>query len=195
VIVLPAAIPGLIGIFPAPVLSSDLTEDDPMHVKRPGVAVHIYEDILNNNVQTWEVHRQGFKGPTARTAERLWLDLSNPIGRFIAASWLLERGYDYVWALHHQHGAKVLRCSVMRVNAGLPPAVIVGPWWCGVRGDMAKTWALVGGKRFQWHAGKHGGENSSLEAARKSADDCLLSQGYVLTNDDGTITLPPEGPQ
>jgi len=137
------------------------------------------------------------------TFRSLCLDLSDPTGRFHARLWLLERGHD----VGSEDRAEVLAWSVLSVWRGgplMPP--VAGPWidegsgaWARYRGKAAAgcVWPKKGGwcawspsqakppQRFTM-------DDTHLGEAGKAACDArLLALGWAITNDDGSLTLPP----
>jgi len=131
----------------------------------------------------------------------LSLDLSDPTGRFHARLWLAERGHD----VGNEDRAEVLAWSVLSVWRGGKPLKGIAPAWvpqsCGWWGRVAGLleyalvgknggWATFPGRSyfpqhcpFRRDRGNTGG--------KEAADTALIADGWALTNDDGSLTLPP----
>lgn len=144
------------------------------------------------------------------TFRSLCLDTSDPTGRLHARLWLLERGHD----VGNEDRAEVLAWSVLSVwRGGGPIRLVLGPWWQqgvtwrrdGWRG-LDKVTAAVGPTNcsgIEWEiltwfpnstsrdAGHYGRGFESIEAAKAACDAAAIASRWALTNDDGTLTLPP----
>ena len=143
------------------------------------------------------------------------LDYTNSFGRHCAREWLGEQGHPTT-----EDRAEVLAWSVVSVSrGGKPIAGVAGAWvqpkngkerncWMrqrpnasddtpvlGVVEDPKPEWQEEGGwmvqplGMFSRRNVPHGDETG--EAGKAACDAALLRLGWALTNDDGTLTLPP----
>jgi hypothetical protein len=123
----------------------------------------------------------------------LVLDLSDPTGRFHCRLWLAERGHN----VGSEDRAEVLAWSVLSVwRGGKPLRGVAQKWsfsakksWWRRKASRAGFWtASVWHTKWQSMGGM--GDKTG-EAGKAAADADLLRLGWALTNDDGTLTLPP----
>ena len=140
----------------------------------------------------------------------LLLDTRNPTGRFHARLWLAERGHD----VGNEDRAEVLAWSVLSVwRGGRPIRLVLGRWWqqdstwrrdgwrgtdkvtaavgptntCGVEWEIL-TWFPNSTSR---DAGHYGRNFASIEDAKAACDAAAIASRWAITNDDGSLTLPP----
>lgn len=138
------------------------------------------------------------------------LDLTSRTGRFHAREWLAERGH-YVGS---EDRAEVLAWSVLSVwRGGAPIRLVLGRWWqqdstwrrdgwrgtdkvtaavgptntCGVEWEIL-TWFPNSTSR---DAGHYGRNFANIEDAKAACDAAAIASRWAITNDDGSLTLPP----
>jgi hypothetical protein len=121
-------------------------------------------------------------GTEAVALDNLALDLSSSIGRFVALSWLRERGHDLRKFEDSEHITEMLAWSVLSVSRG-------GKSLVGIK----RSWSSVA-HRITPHIGKDfdskGKPIPLFVPDWSSLDATELANGYALVNLDGTLTLP-----
>jgi hypothetical protein len=152
-----------------------------------------------------EVHFLGdYRAVTLQAAD-VRLDYSSSFGRHCAREWLGEQGYPT-----NEDRAEVLAWSVESVRRGgksLPGVACAwgaykayghpteGSTRCYRVSEAGSGYACVTTGRYaEWWAGtesRHLRGPETEEAGKALADAALLRLGWALTNDDGTLTLPP----
>ena len=150
------------------------------------------------------------RAPDPMPASRLSLDLADPTGRFHARLWLAERGHN----VGSEDRAEVLAWSVLSVwRGGTPIRLVLGRWWqqdstwrrdgwrgtdkvtaavgptntCGVEWEIL-TWFPNSTSR---DAGHYGRNFANIEDAKAACDAAAIASRWAITNDDGSLTLPP----
>jgi len=141
--------------------------------------------------------------------ERVSLDYSHSFGRHCAREWLAEQGHPTT-----EDRAEVLAWDVKSVRRGGGIIrLVLGYWWQqestwrrdGFRGADKVTAAVgptdkcgVEWEILTWHpnstsrdAGHYGRDFASIDAAKAACDAAALASRWALTNDDGSLTLPP----
>lgn len=149
-----------------------------------GVVVHIYEGGVTMLVGSVGGAKTGIG---EIRASRVRLDTSHHTGRFHCRLWLAEQGHD----VGGEDRADVLAWSVLSVWRGGHPLRVAGPWDGRKRRCAGEEW-VVGymDDSGWWMGGEHGPETG--EAGRAACDAAILAIGcWALTNDDGSLTLPP----
>ncbi len=106
---------------------------------------------------------------------RLSLDLSDPTGRLHARMWLGEQGQPTT-----EDRAEVLAWSVESARRG----------GGRVEGD-ASAWVADGRNRWYRYRDGYGRTYATGKAQKEAVDARFLLFRWALTNDDGSLTLPP----
>jgi len=114
------------------------------------------------------------------------LDLGTRTGRFHAREWLRERGHD----VGNEDRAEVLAWSVLSVWRGGRALPVAGAWDGSGERWVEGRWTVAHVTHAGWWVGGESGHETG-NVAKAAADSALLALGWALTNDDGTLTLPP----
>lgn len=134
--------------------------------------------------------------PAAPDPADVTLDTSDPTGRFHARLWLLEQGHD----VGNEDRAEVLAWSVLSVwRGGKPLRGVMLPWEPNGLPSMWMRRCERGAEVLTYLSGWRRGLGGCIvpaisygpDAIKAEADAATLALGWALTNDDGTLTLPP----